>query len=102
MRLDFRQIHTGTCVIFRESDLRHYASTDTPERARRIVACVNALEGVTTDDLESGAFKAEIARTLAQYGELLKAVTQVAYSDFSADTARDKLRFTLAKVRGMK
>jgi hypothetical protein len=40
----------------------------------RIVTCVNALEGVTTEELESGAFKAEIAKTLRQRDELLAAL----------------------------
>lgn len=71
--------HTQCLVEYRGGEiaevgtqyLRSIATPHTEADARRIVACWNALLGVSTEDLESGAFKKEIARTLAQRDELL-------------------------------
>jgi Arc/MetJ family transcription regulator len=60
---DSTQVVTDALIIAETVPMYGAYRAEREANARRIVACVNALEGVTTEDLESGAFKAEIAAT---------------------------------------
>jgi len=77
----------------------------TPERLaelRRIVACVNACDGIPTEALESGVVR-ELIKAATRY---LAATTRESDDDpncwFEEEFTRAWLREVLAKVRGDK
>ena len=75
----------GHLVIDRAGNL--VADCARPEDARRIVACVNACEGISTENLEENKPIIELARaynvSLRQRDDLLEAL-QVMVRDYSA------------------
>lgn len=63
---------SGQLIITAAGDL---LGPDTPENqdlARRIRACINACNGLTTEDLENGLIQ-DLCRTVMQVGPLLQA-----------------------------
>ena len=75
----------------------------TPERLaelRRIVACVNACDGIPTEALESGVVR-ELIEAATRYLEVMMRESDDDPNCWAEEEfARDKLREVLAKVRG--
>ncbi len=68
-----------TCqlIITAEGDVFGPESTENRELARRIRACINACQGLTTEDLENGLIQ-DLCRTVMQVAPLLEAQKQQA------------------------
>lgn len=76
-------------VPFRAIALMKSSDTD-EEDARRLAACWNALDGVTTEELESGAFKEEIRLNLELRDELRAALQAMVDYGWQGCTDADK------------
>lgn len=65
-----------TLYIDQHGQIRDKATQDllSTDHATRVVACVNAMKGVATADLEHGTFKAEIATVMEYSSRLEKAI----------------------------
>ncbi len=66
---------TGQLVITAEGDVYGPDSPENRELARRIRACINACNGLNTEDLEKGLIQ-DLCRTVMQVGPLLEAQKQ--------------------------
>jgi len=63
---------TGQLVITADGDVYGPDSPENRDLARRIRACINACNGLTTEDLENGLIQ-DLCRTVMQVGPLLEA-----------------------------
>lgn len=62
----------GQLVITADGDVYGPDTPDNRDLARRIRACINACQGLTTEDLENGLIQ-DLCRTVLQVGPLLEA-----------------------------
>lgn len=63
---------TGQLIITADGDVFGPDSPENRELARRIKACINACQGLTTEDLENGLIE-DLCRTIRQVAPLLEA-----------------------------
>ena len=87
-----------------------YSDTDAQNRmnARRIVACVNACAGVTTEELEQGGFVAGLIEQRDAFAEELRNIRDAKLREFADDPrrcasqfaawAQNRARYTIEKV----
>lgn len=71
------EIHSGDPTFIKVPGFAYPIACGTKEFARRIIACVNALEGVTTEELESGAYAAAIKQLIEESHEVLDTVSKL-------------------------
>lgn len=84
----FRVCEENTGIVLDEKDLRFAATygnskAERAECARRIVACMNALEHVSTEQLESGEFRHTIEDLTKQRDELLVVLERIAATKYT-------------------
>lgn len=62
------------------AEVRDCGSGDVEQNARRIVACVNACEGVTTEELEQGGFVPGLFERIERLAEAMRDFIDYGYS----------------------
>lgn len=109
IRYDFEPGYCGELIASNGTCIATFCDEPSEEDARRLVACWNACEGISTDNLEANLPVKELATrynaNLRQRDELLEALKLadclLSGANMNREAVERKVRAAIAKVTGV-